>query len=285
MSDSVKFEPFLRLPVELRYLIWNASLEPQGRLVVVSPKCDWLARRCRLPVMSAVHYESRKEFLRLYTRLIDEVPDQRLHTAFRDRKVEDHVYLNTRIDTLVLGTVTNTSVVDQHLHLFRPVLSLTTPDYTVGVMIDMPTLSRRDRNRLRRVRLHDTNYLQQVFNLRIKRKAGIHHRVPGRGIAPLPTLHFPNLEVIYLVSLRTLITMLDGGLHLQTPGFGMHFRYVVPTNELYRKVHDIRHHEYFAGVRPNYKTPPNCDEAYGSKSNGMRIDIIHSGNLDWVTGD
>lgn len=267
-------------------MVWRETLE--DRLVVVNPKADWLARRSRLPVMSAVHRESRKVFLGMYIRLISESTGMPHNTTSFDWLIKDHVYLNPDVDTLILGTIVD------RLGGYR--FALTSPQWLekvdgLGDLIIYPTFPGYIKERLRKVRLHDTCFLQRIFNRRLDRGESLSSYSPftlcsSAGPIPLPSLQFPCLEVIHLVSLLCVpipVITHHGLTAWSMRGIGVHFRYVLPINELYWRRDTSLSSEYFGGIRPNDRIPDGHFRVDPNESFGIRIDIFRDSNLDWVT--
>ncbi|KXH35119.1 hypothetical protein CSIM01_04644 [Colletotrichum simmondsii] len=197
MSELFEFELFKFLPKEIRRIVWREALE--NRLVVVAPRVDWLARRSRLPAMSAVHQESRKIFLGMYIRLISESTGMPHNTSSFDWLVKDHVYFNPDVDTLVLGTTVD------RLGGFR--FALASPQWHVKVdgLGDLTTLP--------------------IF--------------PGYTKSDFEKLYYHNDATL---------------------------RY-----------------EYLEGIRPNYRIPDDHFRVDPYDSCGIRIDISHDSNVDWIT--
>ncbi|KAK1726092.1 uncharacterized protein BDZ83DRAFT_575236 [Colletotrichum acutatum] len=286
MSELVEFELFKLLPKEVRRIVWREALEE--RLVAVAPRVDWLARRSRLPAMSAVHRESRKIFLGIYIRLIRESTGMPHNTSSFDWLVKDHVYLNPDVDTLILGTIVD------RLGGFR--FALASPQWRekvggLGDLITSPTFPSYIEKRLRKVRLHDTCFLQRIFNRRLDRGENLFSYspftlCPSAGPIPLPSLQFPCLEVIHLVSLLCIPiprSTPQGPTGLSLRGMGVYFRYILPTNRLYCYHESTLRSEYLGGIRPNDRIPDDYFKVDPNDSCGIRIDILRDSNLDWVT--
>ncbi|KXH53074.1 hypothetical protein CSAL01_09819 [Colletotrichum salicis] len=280
MSEVGKFELFSLLPLEIRHLVWRKTLE--GRLVAICPRLDWLARRSRLPVMSAVHQESRKFFLSIYIRLISEVTGMPHNRSSFDWLIKDHVYLNPDIDTLILGTSVH-RLGDYRLQLANPQWLVQVDG--LGRPLVVPTLPDDIKKRLRKLRLHDTCFLQRIFNERLSRGKALTSS-SSQGPIPFPQLQFPCLEVIYLVSLICIPIPTNLGLKtLSLRGTGVHLRYILPTNKLHCHRDAILPSEYFGGIRPNEFTPHDCFRVDANESCCIRIDILRDSNLDWITDD
>ncbi|EXF76784.1 hypothetical protein CFIO01_05078 [Colletotrichum fioriniae PJ7] len=276
MAEVVEFTIFNRLPKEIRRIVWRETLE--DRLVVVNPKADWLARRSRLPVMSAVHRESRKVFLGMYIRLISDSAGMPHNTTSFDWLIKDHVYLNPDVDTLILGTIVD------RLGGYR--FALASPQWLekvdgLGDLIIYPTFPGYIQERLRK----------RIFNRRLDRGENLSSYSPftlssSAGPIPLPSLQFPGLKVIHLVSLLCvpipLITH-HGLTAWPTRGIGVHFRYVLPTNELYCHRDTTLPSGYYGGIRPNDCIPDDHFRVDPNESFGILIGIFRDSNLDWVT--
>ncbi|KAF4779768.1 hypothetical protein HER10_EVM0006488 [Colletotrichum scovillei] len=286
MSELVDFKLFELLPEEIRRIVWREALE--DRFVVVAPRVDWLARRSRLPAMSAVHRESRKVFLGMYIRLISESTGMPHTTSSFDWLVKDHVYFNPDVDTLILGTIVD------RLGGFR--FALASPQWHVkvgglGDLIKSPIFPGYIKKRLRKVRLHDSCFLQRIFNRRLDRGETLHSYSPFNisgtsGPIPLPSLQFPCLEVIHLVSLLCVpipIITPQGRAGFSMRGRAVHFRYILPTNRLYYHNDATLRYEYLEGIRPNYRIPDDHFRVDPNDSCGIRIDISRDGNVDWIT--
>ncbi|KAK1446357.1 hypothetical protein CMEL01_10600 [Colletotrichum melonis] len=286
MSALVEFKLFKLLPKEIRRIVWREALE--DRLVVVNSKTDWLARRSRLPAMFAVHRDSRESFLGMYIRLISESTGMPHNTSSFAWLAKDHVYLNPDDDTLILGTIVG------RLGGFR--FALASPQWRekvgdLGDSTTSPTFPGYIKKRPQKVRLHDTCFLQRISNRRLDRGENLHSYSPFNiaypaGPIPLPSFQFPCLEVIHLVSLLRIpipIITHHGLTAWSMRGMGVHFRYVLPTSELYCHREPTLPSKYFGGIRPNDRISDDHFRVDSNESFGIRIDIFRDSNLDWVT--
>ncbi|KAK1477801.1 hypothetical protein CABS01_03103, partial [Colletotrichum abscissum] len=192
--------------------------------------------------------------------------------------VKDHVYLNPAVDTLFLGTIVD------RLGGFRFALASHHWREKVGDLGDFttsPTLPGYIKKRLRK----------RMLNRRLDRGENLHpyssfNIAYPAGPIPLPSLQFPCLEVIHLVSLlRILMPIIThhGLTAWSMSGMGVHFRYVLPTNELYCHRDSTLPSKYFGGIRPNDRISDDHFRVDSNAGFGIRIDIFRDSNLDWVT--
>ncbi|TKW50199.1 hypothetical protein CTA1_6563 [Colletotrichum tanaceti] len=287
-----EFHLFPSLPKELRLKIWRTTLAGQGRLVTVAPGRELLACRSGLPVLSAVNRESRHEFLRLYVRLRDRPDANTMAADDVDMDVDDHVYFNPRLDTLVIGTVTKTgSALKSSGGMEALLLFARCP---VGTLVDPPALPDSAAEQVRQVHLYDLNPSRRMeMDSSLKNRklewGGRHERDGGPMPLPLPRLRFPNLDAVVVVTLAASLWVGNFKCHGSR---GRHFRYVVPTNRVYYHIKDAAHGDSFAGVRPASRIPDEYLKPAPAQTRAMRVEIIRSSRNDdgdnddgWVTND
>ncbi|GKT62238.1 hypothetical protein ColTof4_02137 [Colletotrichum tofieldiae] len=275
-----KFELFSSLPKELRLKIWRTTLADQGRLVTVAPTQELLACRSGLPVISAVNRESRQEFLRLYTRLHD---DSNAHSGSIQADTdtaENHTYFNSRVDSLIIGTVTKTgSALKSSGGLEGMLLFARCP---VGTLIDIPALPQPHREQVRKVHLYDLNPSRRMEMDPSLRNRKLEWGPERHGPIPLPRLRFPNLDAVFIVTLHASFWVGNFKCHGSR---GRHFRYVVPSNQVYYNMKEMAHGENFGGIRPASRIPDECLKPTPAQTRAVRVDILHSDDLSWVTNN
>ncbi|KAK1986711.1 hypothetical protein LZ30DRAFT_647237 [Colletotrichum cereale] len=263
------FEPFSSLTKELRLAIWRTTLADQGRLVTVAPHQELLACRSGLPAISAVNRESRHEFLRLYIRLRDDAGT-----------VEDHVYFNPRVDALLIGSATKTgSALKSSRGLGGMLLFARCP---VGTLVDTPALPRPASDRVRKVHLYDLNPSRRMEMDPSLRNRRLEWGPERPGPIPLPGLRFPHLDTVFIVTLHASFWVGNFKSHGRR---GRHFRYVVPSNQVYYQVKEMDYGECFGGMRPASRIPDECLKPAPGQTRAVRVDILHSDDLGWVTND
>ncbi|KAF9871594.1 hypothetical protein CkaCkLH20_11005 [Colletotrichum karsti] len=225
--QNLDLSAFRRLPAEIRLQIWRSTLEPD--LVAVFPLRDLLSRRRRTPVISRVNRESRHEFLRLHVRFGTK-------TRVDQEGFVDSVYLNPRVDSIVLGSCNKPGVA------------------SAGPLVHAPVLKEKDAGMVREVRLHQANFVG----------------TPGRGVwVPLsfetePWMsagddgvvsvmlerprRFPNLETVWVASVYETKTAWEGADYQGVVGIrGASFRCLLDRGEVY--VAPISQGEFEEGVR------------------------------------
>ncbi|EFQ26806.1 hypothetical protein CGRA01v4_08924 [Colletotrichum graminicola] len=273
-----RFELFSSLPKELRLTIWRTTLAGQGRLVTVAPNRELLACRSGLPVISAVNRESRHEFLRLYIRLHDDSGARPGSTRSGTDTVEDHVYFNPRVDALLIGSATKTgSALKSSGGLGGMLLFARCP---VGTLVDAPALPRPAREKVRKVHLYDLNPSRRMEMDPSLRNRRLRWGPERPGPIPLPGLRFPRLDTVFIVTLHASFWVGNFKSHGRR---GRHFRYVVPSNQVYYQVTEMDYGECFGGIRPASRIPDECLKPTPGQTRAVRVDIIHSDDLDWVT--
>ncbi|KAK2030296.1 hypothetical protein LX32DRAFT_651713 [Colletotrichum zoysiae] len=278
------FELFSSLPKELRLAIWRTTLAGQGRLVTVAPNRELLACRSGLPVISAVNRESRHEFLRLYIRLRDDsgaaprpggaqLPDT-------GAAAEDHVYFNPRVDALLIGSATKTgSALKSSGGLGGMLLFARCP---VGTLVDAPALPRPAGDKVRKVHLYDLNPSRRMEMDPSLRNRRLRWGPERPGPIPLPGLRFPRLDTVFIVTLHASFWVGNFKSHGRR---GRHFKYVAPSNQVYYQVKEMDYGECFGGIRPASRIPDECLKPAPGQTRAVRVDILHSDDLGWVTND
>ncbi|GKT51223.1 uncharacterized protein ColSpa_11404 [Colletotrichum spaethianum] len=274
------FELFPALPKELRLKVWRTTLTNQGRLVTVSPNRELLACRSGLPVISAVNRESRQEFLRLYIRLHDDTHNYSSSIQADKGTVEDHVYFNSRVDTLIIGTATETgSALKSSGGLEGMLLFARCP---VGALIDVPALTQPAREQVRNVQLYDLNPSRRMEMDPSLRNRKLKWGPERQGPVPLPRLRFPNLDTIFIVTLHASFWVGNFKYHGSR---GRHFRYIVPGNQVYYNMKETADGENFGGIRPASRIPDECLKPSTEQTRAVRVDILRSDDLSWVNND
>ncbi|KAK1596920.1 uncharacterized protein LY79DRAFT_587755 [Colletotrichum navitas] len=231
------FGLFGSLPVELRLKIWRFALEheeprPQARRHMPATLVSYIGGERgehKLPAVSAISRESRKEFLRLYVRFLD--PQAPAH-----RSPQSHGYAHPR---MVLGI----HVDYDEASMSHGVASTEQEQYTLGYMTDAPVLPQAAREQIREVRLHDVDFVARA-------KGSVQIFDPDPSVGPrsteailsrnplcdvrLPPLRLPNLSAVQIVSLSIPQTELRA---LFGPRFHTHydfrFRYSQSSGTVY----------------------------------------------------
>ncbi|KAL0937795.1 uncharacterized protein CTRU02_207526 [Colletotrichum truncatum] len=251
-SEPCNLERFSSLPAEVRLHIWRSTLE--GDLVAILPNQDHLVYRRRNPVISRVNRESRWEFLRLNLRVGAKSDVNSPNSA-------EYVYLNPRIDTLVLGSI----------------IALT-PREEFGMVkkIWAPSMSNADAELIREVRLHEPNLWLQAplaagvwFRLHISfdlEEWLLDHG--DRDVPRLPRLQFPNLDTIWIASLYE-----GEGNSGSVRNRGTVYHYVIPTGEVF--VSSITDADFDEGMRT---FRPGVD---ASKVAVVRVNLLRTREPDW----
>ncbi|EFQ26804.1 hypothetical protein CGRA01v4_08926 [Colletotrichum graminicola] len=228
------FGLFGSLPAELRLKIWGFALEheepqPRRRRHMTALLVFSIGGECgehRLPVVSAVSRESRKEFLRLYVRFLDpQVPAHRF--------LQSHGYMNP---SMVLGVH-----VSYEASIGHSVASAEQEQYTLGYMMDVPVLRRAAQEQIRTVRLHDVDFVARVKgSIQVKDSSvspSFIETVLDQDplcVARLPPLRLPNLSAIQIVSLSIPQADLETlfGLRFRTH-YDFRFRYSQSSRRVY----------------------------------------------------
>ncbi|KAK1990838.1 hypothetical protein LX36DRAFT_591834 [Colletotrichum falcatum] len=280
------FDLFPSLPKELRLTIWRTTLADQGRLVTVAPNKELLACRSGLPAISAVNRESRHEFLRLYIRLRDDPPPSGADGGGDGGDAEDHVYFNPRVDALLIGSATKTgSALKSSGGLGGMLLFARCP---VGTLVDAPALPPAAGEGVRKVHLYDLNPSRRMEmdpslrNRRLRWGGGGGGPPERPGPVPLPALRFPRLDTVFIVTLHASFWVGNFKSHGRR---GRHFRYVVPGNRVYYQVKEMDYAECFGGIRPASRIPNECLKPAPGQTRAVRVDILRSEDLGWVTSD
>ncbi|KAI3543096.1 hypothetical protein CSPX01_06409 [Colletotrichum filicis] len=212
----------------------------------------------------------------MYIRLISESTGMPHNTSSFGWLVKDHVYFNPDVDTLILGTIVD------RLGGFR--FALASPQWRekVGGLGDLTTsptfpgyIKKRLRKRIsnRRLDRGETSVLTPLST-------------PPTQRDPLPSLQFPCLEIIHLVSLLCMPiprSTPQGQTGLSLRGMGVCFRYILPINRLYCYRESTLRDECLEGIRPNARIPDDHFRVDPNNSCGIRIDIFRDSNVDWVT--
>lgn len=266
-QDTQRAAEFNDLPYEIRHMIWRETFEP--KMVCFSPRRDLLSYRGGLPKIAQVNHESRQEFLRHQIRLFDEKSgSDQTEESQAKRQPCEYVFLNPDIDTLILGCDTKIRMApDDRDQVTIGSQVNTGAKIVIQGHIEAPIMDQGARGLTRKIRLHDFDAYQRLCDMAL-------YQSPQFPRAALPEdLYFPNLDSVWITSISSLFGL---------PGNAkqaIHFKYIVPTDEVYARPRIDRLEDGVEGFR---EIAINGQDLVDNTDWWtIRLDIIREDDYSW----